>query len=50
MSFEKSEKPLGVAFSGLNDLGDIYVMFTLYYVGHSLKALDYKVTEYSQST
>jgi hypothetical protein len=45
LSFAKNGLPMGIAFSGLNSLGDVYIMFSLHWIGNRLKITDYEVEE-----
>ena len=45
VSFEKNGNNMGIAFSGLNDWEDVYIMFSIHFAGHRFKISDYKVIE-----
>lgn len=39
VKFEKNDRPLGIAYSGLDDWGNIYIMFSIHWVGQKFKIL-----------
>ena len=41
VSFERNKMPLGVAYSGLSEWGDMYIMFSIHWAGHRIKIADY---------
>jgi len=41
VSFERNKMPLGVAYSGISEWGDMYIMFSIHWAGHRLKIADY---------
>ena len=45
LSFEKNGRDLDTAYLGLNYWGDIYLMFSIWDVGHMIKVIKYEVTE-----
>ena len=45
LSYEKNGKNLGIAFAGLNDLNEVYPMFSLLDVGDTVKVVNYEVIE-----
>jgi len=45
ISYFKNGLPLGIAFSGLNDWKDLYIMVTLVYVNDRIKITGYSVEE-----
>jgi hypothetical protein len=36
---------MGIAFSGLDDWGDIYIMFSIHYANERFKIIKYEVIE-----
>ena len=45
LSFEKNGRDLDTAYLGLNYWGDIYLMFSIWQIGHRIKVIKYEVTE-----
>jgi hypothetical protein len=41
VSYERNKLPLGVAYSGISTLGDIYMMISFHWAGHRLKIVDF---------
>jgi hypothetical protein len=41
VSYEKNGLPLGVAYSGISDWGDIYLMFSIHWTGDRVKVTKY---------
>ena len=45
LSFSKNGNDMGTAFLGLSYWGDIYIMFSLWEIGHRIKVVKYEVVE-----
>jgi len=45
ISYFKNGLPLGIAFSGLNDWKNLYIMVTLHLLNCRIKITDYSVEE-----
>ena len=45
VSFSKNGQPMRIAFSELNEWGDIYIYMTLYHTGSRIRIVDYSVVE-----
>ncbi len=45
VAYEVNGNSQGIAFQGLNDWDDIYIMFGIYYAGHRITITDYEVVE-----
>jgi len=45
ISYAKNGLPLGIAFSGLNDWKDLYIMVTFHLLNDRIKITDYSVVE-----
>jgi len=43
VSFAKNDVPMGIAFAGLHELGDVYIYITLHTPGNRIKITDYQV-------
>jgi hypothetical protein len=43
VSFAKNGLPMGIAYAGLHEWGDIYIYITLYYPNNRIKIIDYQV-------
>jgi hypothetical protein len=43
VSFARNNLPLGIAFSGLNDWKDLYIMVTIFWKDARVKIIDYFV-------
>ncbi len=41
VSYERNKLPLGVAYSGISDWGDMHIMFSIHWAGHRIKIVDY---------
>ena len=49
VAFEKNGRDMGIAFGGLNDWDDIYIMFGVHYIGDRIKIIKYEVIEDKKS-
>jgi hypothetical protein len=43
VSFAKNDLPMGIAYAGLHEWEDVYIMMTLYHPNNRIKIVDYQV-------